>query len=88
LFAAALGVRLLLRKLDIARSSMAFVGALLYMLSPYQLAYLGRTSVLLLPWAGLPWLIGLAVDAGRKATWRAPALFSLAIVTIGAVNAS
>ncbi|MCU1346595.1 MAG: coagulation factor 5/8 type domain protein, partial [Acidimicrobiia bacterium] len=88
LFTAAMGVRWLLAKLDIARSSVAFVGALLYMLSPYQLAYLGRTSVLLLPWAGLPWLIGLAVDSGRKGTWRAPALFSLAIVTIGAVNAS
>ena len=36
----------------------ALAGALVYVLTPYQLAFTARISVLLLPWAGLPWLIG------------------------------
>lgn len=87
-FVAGLGIRHLLRRFDLRSTGAVLVASLAYALTPYQLAYLGRTSVLLLPWAGLPWLISLAIDAGRTGRWRAPALFALAVVTIGAVNAS
>ena len=36
-----------------------------------------RLSVILLPYAGLPWLIGLAVLSLRRGGWRYPALFGL-----------
>ena len=51
---------------DGARSS----AALVYVLTPYQLAFTARISVLLLPWAALPWIVGLtmrAVHRGRLA---------------------
>ena len=37
----------------------ALAGALVYACTPYQLAFTARISVLLLPWAALPWLVGL-----------------------------
>jgi arabinofuranan 3-O-arabinosyltransferase len=85
--AAALGARWLFRMLGVRRSG-AIAGALLYMLTPYQLAFSARISVLLLSWAGLPWLVGLAMRAARRGGWRDPALFALVILTIGSVNAS
>ncbi|MET0629047.1 MAG: alpha-(1-_3)-arabinofuranosyltransferase family protein [Acidimicrobiia bacterium] len=86
-FAAVLGARWLFRELGIARSG-ALVGALVYMLTPYQLAFTGRLSVLLLAWAGLPWLVGLAMRATRVGGWRDPAIFALIVLTIGSTNAS
>ena len=85
--AAALGARWLFRMLGVARGG-AIAGALVYMLTPYQLAFTARISVLLLAWAGLPWLVGLAMRAVRRGGWRDPALFALVILTIGSVNAS
>ena len=41
-------------------------------LTPYQLAFTARISVLLLPWAGLPWLIGLTMRAVLAALPRVP----------------
>ena len=52
---AALGARWLFRMLGVRRTG-ALAGALVYMLTPYQLAFTARISVLLLAWAGLPWL--------------------------------
>ena len=50
----------------------ALAGALVYVFTPYQLAFTARISVLLLPWAALPWLVGLT-DAGDPAAgWRGP----------------
>ncbi|MEZ5178386.1 MAG: hypothetical protein R2746_08900 [Acidimicrobiales bacterium] len=43
-----------------------------------------RLSVILLPYAGLPWLIGLTVLSLRRRRWREPALFALVVATIGA----
>jgi arabinofuranan 3-O-arabinosyltransferase len=86
-FAAVLGARWLFRALGIARSG-ALVGAVVYLLTPYQLAFTARISVLLLAWAGLPWLVGLAMRATRVGGWRDPALFALGVLTIGSVNAS
>ncbi len=85
--AAALGARWLFRMLGVSRAG-AIAGALVYMLTPYQLAFTARISVLLLSWAGLPWLVGLAMRAVRRGGWRDPALFALIILTIGSVNAS
>ena len=80
----------------------AFVAALVYQLSPFLLAYISRTSLLLLPWAALGWIVGLTIRAGvasattidaqrwrdRLARWRDPAAIALVVATIGAVNAT
>lgn len=84
--AAALGARWLFR-LAGARGAGPVVGAVVYVLSPYQLAFTARISVLLLPWAALPWLVGLAMRAVRRGGWRDPALFALVVFTAGGVNA-
>ena len=62
--------------------------ALAYALSPYLLAYAARLSVILLPWAALPWLVALTVRALRRGGWRHPALFALVVLTVGAINAT
>lgn len=59
-----------------------------YALTPYVLTLGSRLSVILLPYAGLPWLIGLTVLALRRRRWREPALFALVVATIGSVNAT
>ena len=55
------------------------VAALAFMLSPYFLQYAGRISVILLPWAGLPWMVAFAALALRRGGWRYPALFALVV---------
>src|SRR6185503_11481125 len=75
-----LGARWLFTMLGTRRSG-ALAGALVYGLSPYQLAFTARMSVLLLPWAGLPWLVGLTMRAVRRGGWRDPALFALITLT-------
>ncbi len=85
--AALLGARWLFTHLGVRRSG-ANVGALVYGLSPYQLAFTARISVLLLPWAALPWLVGLTMRAARRGGWRDPAIFALIVLTISGVNAS
>ncbi len=91
--AAALGVRFLLRTFGWgagdgpARAGM-LVASLAYMLSPYMLAYGARISVILLPWAALPWLIALTARALRRGGWRDPALFALVVLTVGGINAT
>ena len=87
LFAAAAGVRYLLKTLD-WRGGGLLVAMLAYELSPYVLHYSARISVVLLPWAGLPWLIALTVKAARRGGWRYPACFALVVVTVGSVNAT
>ena len=69
----------------------AAIAAVIYQLSPYTLAYVGRTSVMLLPWAGLGWILALTVMATRsgsyhQARWRYPALLALVVMTVGSVN--
>jgi len=58
------------------------------MLTPYSLDYSARISVLLLPFAALPWLIGLTRKALRDGGWRYPAIFALVVQVIGGVNAT
>jgi arabinofuranan 3-O-arabinosyltransferase len=85
--AAALGARWLLRRLGLDRIG-ALAGALVYLLTPFQLAFTARTSVLLLGWAALPWMVGLVDRAQREGGWRDPAILALLAVTVGSVNAS
>ena len=90
LFAAGAGVLFLLRTLGGRSASplAGFVAAAVYVLTPYVLQYGTRTSVLLLPWAGLPWLIGLTERSLRTGGWRHPAAFALVVATVGGVNAT
>ncbi len=62
---AGLGVLYLLRTIDM-RGPGAVVAALAYMLSPYSLHYAARISVILLPWAGLGWMLALMVRASAQ----------------------
>jgi arabinofuranan 3-O-arabinosyltransferase len=64
------------------------VAALAYMLSPYFLQYAGRISVILLPWAGLPFLVAFTMVALRKGGWRMPALFALVVALVSGINAT
>ena len=86
-FAAGAGVLFLGRTLA-WRSPSIVVSALAYLLSPYVLDYSARISVILLPWAALPWLVGLTDRAMRRGGWRHPALFALVVLAVGGVNAT
>lgn len=84
---ALLGARWLFRLLGTGGTG-ALAGALVYGLTPYQLAFTARMSVILLPWAMLPWLVGLTMRATRTGGWRQPALVALAVLAVGGVSAS
>lgn len=84
---ALLGARWLLRLVGTGGAG-ALAGALVYGLTPYQLAFTARMSVILLPWAALPWLVGLTMRATRTRGWRQPALVALVVLAVGGVNAS
>jgi arabinofuranan 3-O-arabinosyltransferase len=97
LVAAGLGVRWMARVLGFNPLA-ALAAGLVYQLSPYILPYISRTSVLLLPWAGLGWIVGLTILATRQygqrvsdtrwERWRYPAGIALVVLTVGAVNAT
>ena len=87
LFAAGLGVLYLCRILGL-RGPGPTAAALAYMLSPYFLQYAGRISVILLPWAGLPFMLGLTIVALRRGGWREPALFAVVVAVVSGINAS
>ena len=70
------------------RPSAATAAAFVYALSPYILTLATRLSALLLPFAGLPWLLALTIRALRSRGWRHPALFGLVVATVGSVNAT
>jgi arabinofuranan 3-O-arabinosyltransferase len=95
IFAAGLGVRYLARTLGwSARADRTeqwggiLVASLAYMFSPYLLNYSARISVILLPWAALPWLIALTAKSLRRGGWRYPAVFALVVLTVGGINAT
>jgi hypothetical protein len=90
LFAAGAGVLYLARTIRWPASAPGVgpvVAAVAYAMSPYVLQYGTRTSVLLLPWAALPWLIGFTARSLETKGWRHPALFALVTLSI-AVNAT
>jgi len=99
IFAAGMGVRYLCRTLGWADNTGAkrarpeqwgaiLVASMAYMFSPYLLNYSARISVILLPWAALPWLIALTAKSLRRGGWRYPALFALVVLTVGGINAT
>ena len=65
-----------------------FVSAMMYMLSPFLLDYIGRSSVLLTPWAGFGWLVGFTILASRRGGWRYPALFAIVVAAVSGINAT
>jgi arabinofuranan 3-O-arabinosyltransferase len=87
LFTAGLGVRFLLKTLG-QEGPHVTAATFCYALTPYVLTLGARLSVILLPYAGLPWLIGLTVLSLRRGGWRYPALFALVVATVGSVNAT
>ncbi len=87
LVAAGTGVLWCARRLGLSWTAAVCAGVM-YELSPYLLAYVSRTSVMLLPWAGLGWIVGLTVVASQTRRWREPAVLGLVIVTVGGVNAT
>jgi arabinofuranan 3-O-arabinosyltransferase len=78
LFAAGYGILYLSRTLKL-RGPGPVVAALAFMLSPYFLQYAGRISVILLPWAGLPYMVAFTILALRRGGWRMPALFAIVV---------
>ena len=87
LFFAGAGVLYLLRTFGL-RGPGVVVAALAYMFTPYTLDYSARISALLLPFAALPWMIGLTRKALRDGGWRYPAIFALVVQLVGGVNAT
>jgi len=75
-------------RLGAAQSVGVVVAALAYMLSPYVLQYEARESVILLPWVGLPWMVGIVARALERRGWRYPAAFALVVALIGGTNAT
>ena len=69
LVAAGLGVRWVSRLFGLGPTAV-LVAAIVYQLSPYILPYVSRTSILLLPYAGLGWIVGLTVLAARRGVHR------------------
>ncbi len=87
LFAAGAGVLYLSRVMGL-RGPGPVAGAAAYMLSPYFLQYAGRISVILLPWAGLPFMLAFTIIALRRGGWREPALFAIVVALVSGINAS
>ena len=62
------------------------------MLTPYTLDFSARISVILLPWAGLPWMLALTIRALRagdkRGAWKYAAIFAIVVQVIGGVNAT
>ncbi len=87
LFAAGTGMLLLWRVLRTDGPG-RWVAAGAFMFTPYVLQYAGRISVILLPWAGLPWMVAFVILALRRGGWRYPALFALVVALVSGINAS
>jgi arabinofuranan 3-O-arabinosyltransferase len=86
-FAAAFGMYRLARWLGWSAAG-ALVAAVTYGFSPYVLSYLARLSVILGPWAALPWMILLVAKAARTRSWRPAAWFAVIVALVGSVNAT
>jgi arabinofuranan 3-O-arabinosyltransferase len=91
LFGAALGMLFLLRTLHV-RGPGALVATVVFMLTPYTLDFAARISVILLPWAGLPWMLALTIRALRagdkRGAWKYAAIFAIVVQVVGGVNAT
>ncbi len=93
-FIAGWGVWRCCQRFGLSRFS-SVIGAMSYMLTPFVLSYLTRSSVLLLPWAGLGHLIASTLDlqnppadSTRLYQWRLPAILALIVLSVGGINAT
>ena len=84
---AGLGVRYLLRALNVSGPGVP-IAMLAYAFSPYVLGYSAIYSVMLSPWAALPWWIAFVALGMRRGGWKYPALFALTVQLAGALNGS
>jgi arabinofuranan 3-O-arabinosyltransferase len=87
LFAAGAGMLYLCRVVGLTGPG-RYVSSLAFLFTPYVLQYSGRISVILLPWAGLPWMLAFVILALRRGGWRYPALFALVVALVSGINAS
>jgi len=87
LFLAGLGVRKAAQELGLSRVA-AWSAALPYVFTPFILVNIGRTSAILMPWAGLGWLLLFAIRSARFGGWKNPARFALVVALVGGVNAT
>lgn len=85
--AAGLGMRALAREFGIGRGGV-LVATLAYAFTPYVLGYAGFYSLLLGPWAALPWWILWTRRGIRDRGWLYPALIAISIQLVGSLNAS
>lgn len=83
--AAGLGARALGRALGLDAMG-AMLAGLVYMFSPYALAYGARLSVIALPWCAVPWLVLFARRSVLRGGWRDPAWFAFVILFVGSAN--
>ena len=88
MFAAGTGIAWAVRRRLGFGLAAAVTAGLVYQLSPYLVPYVSRTSSMLLPWAGLGWVLGLTIGAATRTRWRDAALCALVIATTGSVNAT
>jgi hypothetical protein len=82
---AAVGVVRLLDALATPRrGALHLIAGALFIVNPYVTVYANRTSIALLSYAALPWLL-LAVHRGLREPrrWRWPALFALVLASTG-----
>ncbi|MEI8001558.1 MAG: alpha-(1-_3)-arabinofuranosyltransferase family protein, partial [Actinomycetes bacterium] len=86
-FLAALGAYVLFRSLWRDRRA-AFVGGLVYGLSPFVLGQITGQSALLLPFCALPWMILATRNALRRDPWLWAAVYALVVTTAGSLNGS
>ncbi len=86
-FFAGTGVVFAARLLGLSRWG-CVAAALMYTFTPFVIDYIGRISVILMPWAALGWMVGLVVLAVRRGGWRYPALFAIVVALVGGVNAT
>jgi arabinofuranan 3-O-arabinosyltransferase len=88
LFAAGTGVAYLCRTFRWKSQGAIVVAALAYTLSPYIFDYASRLSVILMPWAGLGWMVAFTVRSLRDGGWKWPARFAVVVALVGGVNAT
>ena len=88
MFLAGVGMLYLMRTLHVRGPGVA-CAALVFMFTPYLLDFASRLSVILLPWAGLPWMLALVIRALREDRgWRYAAAFAIVVQIVGSVNAT
>jgi hypothetical protein len=83
-------VRLCDRLIGRPRATAHAVAGLVYVLNPYVVVFANRTTVTLIAYAALPWLLLLAYRGAREPRgWRLPAAFALVVTACGGgVNAA